>query len=652
MLQCKNKDIKVFETLMLITHLPCKNCGNSLPIVKGSKAQCPYCGARTLYMESIYLLKHYLAIILNLTSIKIQTSLKNKEIERRKYLIGTFFSKLKTSFNEYRHLIITKLDDIEINPKKLFFLIRSAGTLELVIDKFLLPYLNEDNIKTKYKDFRDFSFVINKTLLGLYYSFLAKNSKYIEKCFNYYKLVEKNYQNIVDYCNITYLENNKSKLHKKKELYIILTGFTKILRNILNKNPKHFSVKLENLLTRLERMDEKTIQTYHLYSQIDHIYQLERDTSVLIEKVKIDNPISTTNSLEENIMFNTEENLKQLNTLRDLIKNLSDKYQNYQRNLLKLHSGELINYLESYRTEFINYKNRNVEKFNNLLETMILKAFKAYNTEVVEVMNTLSDFVQNDILNDRVIERFEIEQKDLVYLDEILQKFINDLFKKSLLWNLESDYYKKLISLISGKHTEFDRYILKYTILLFKKFEELRNKKILTLEEQKNQFSIELKPNLQKLIDLSFNLNEKVVTYPLFIDIKSQNKRLRANEPETITLIIENPNLTDIKDINIHFFIPKSFHSKLKFTSIKKLKAKERRRIKIKVIPSNNGSYLFMVDILFKHINKTFWMPSIKLELDVEDIVINKYHLTTNADNYHNGLEITRVLTYIRNHAM
>ncbi len=636
----------------MITHLPCKKCGNSLPIVKGSKALCPYCGARTLYMESIYSLKHYLTLILNLTSIKIQTHLKNKEIERRKCLIDSFFRQLNSNFKEYRHLIITKLDDVQIDPKKVFFLIRSAGILELVIEKFLLPYLNEDKIKTKYNNFRDSSYVINKSLLGLYYSYLAKNSKYIEKCFKYYKLVEKNYQNIVNYSNITYLENTKSKLHQKKELYIILSEFTKILRDILNKNPKHFSAKLENLLIKLERISEKNIQTYHLYSQVEHIYQLERDTSVLLEKVKIINPFSTTNPLEGSIIFNTEENLKQLNDVRDWIKNISEKYQNYQRNLLKLHSGRLINYLESYRTEFINYKNKNVEKLNDLLEAMIIKAFNAYNTESVEVLNNLSDFVQNNILNDKIIEKFEIEQKDLIDLDDILKKFINDLFNKPLLRNLESDYYEKLVSLISGKHTEFDKYILKYTNLLFKKFEELRNKKILTLKEQKDQFSIELKPNLQKLIDLSFNLNEKVVPYPLFIDIESPNKRLKANVPETINLLIENPNLTDIKDIKIYFFAPNSFYSKLKFTSIKKLKARERRSIKTKVIPRNKGSYLFMVIAEYQHINKTFWMPSTKIALEVEEIAESIYYPTKRIDNYPNVLEFTRILRYVRNNAM
>ncbi|MCK4370926.1 MAG: hypothetical protein KAW03_07645, partial [Candidatus Lokiarchaeota archaeon] len=50
--------------------MPCKNCGSSLPVVKGSVAKCPYCGAKTFYMESLYSFKYYLNEILHLTSLK------------------------------------------------------------------------------------------------------------------------------------------------------------------------------------------------------------------------------------------------------------------------------------------------------------------------------------------------------------------------------------------------------------------------------------------------------------------------------------------------------------------------------------------------------------------------------------------------------
>ncbi|KKN42793.1 hypothetical protein LCGC14_0709710 [marine sediment metagenome] len=635
----------------MILYLPCKECGSGLPIIKGSKTLCPYCGSKTLYMESIYSFKHFLAEILKLVSIRNKTRLKNKELERRKYLTKSFFNKLNFDFNEYRHLIITKLDNIDIDPSRLFNLIRSAGNFEIILENFLLPYLKEDKTIKKYKEWKDLSFIINKSLLGLYYSYVAKNSIYIEKCVRYYQLAEKNYKNIVDYCNISKLENNGSKLYKKKEFFLILTEFVTVLRDVLKRNPKYFSNKLENLLKRLNKIDEKNIQIYNLYSQIEHVYQLERDTCHLLEKVKVDNPLLTSGPLEENIIFDTEENLEKLNSIRAWIKIVSEKYQKYQRNLLKLHSGKLIQYLESYRTEFINYKDKNVAMFNDLLETMITKALDIYNLEALEVLNTLSDFIQIDIFKENIIEKFETEYKDLTKLDNLLKNFINDLFKKPLLRNLESEYYEKLISLISGKHTEFDKHILKYINHIFQEFEEVRNKKVLSLEEQRNQFSLELKPNLQKLIDSSFNLNEKVLPYPLFIDIKIQNKKLKVNNSECISLVIENPNLTDIKDIKIYFFMPNSFQSKLKFSSIKKLKVNELRIIKTKVIPKKRGTFLFMVMAEYQHVNKTFWMPSIKLELEVEKVKENlkhNYYPIIKANIYNNGFEPTRFLKYNR----
>ena len=240
----------------------------------------------------------------------------------------------------------------------------------------------------------------------------------------------------------------------------------------------------------------------------------------------------------------------------------------------------------------MDYKNRNLEKFTILLENMISSAFDTYNSETIELLNTLSDFIHNNIFNEKIIEKIEIELKDSIKLDEMLKNFINDIFKKPLIRNLKSDYYKKLISFTSNKHSEFDKHILKYVNRIIQNFEEIRNRNVLSLEEQKNQFRSELKPNLQTLLNLSFNLDEKVLSYPLFIDIKVKNKILKQNNPEVINLIIENPNLTDIKNLKLYFFMPNSLQSKLKFTIIKRLKANERRKIKTKITPKEPGTSL------------------------------------------------------------
>ena len=581
--------------------------------------------------------------ILNISSLYKSKKVKPKEILRRKILIESYFNNIKSSFKEYRHLIITKLDSINVDPVKLFYLIRASGNFEIIIDRFLLNYLEEDTSKKRYLEFRDKAYMINKSLLGLYYSYLAKNSTVYSKCFRFYQLAENNYQNVVDYCKITNLENYDPHLDKTCKFYSILVNFTIIIKNILDNNPKLFSEKLEDLLHELEKIYKNDIHIYNLYKQIEDIIQLERDTCILLENIRIDDPFLLTEPFNEEQIVTTDENLNELNRVRNWINNLSEKYQKYQNSLLKLHSGRIIKYLGSYREEFITYKNKNAEKFDHILGSMVKKALESYNCETVEAIESLSYLMQKNIYNVNLIDKFKIGQKDLIEMDEVLKNFVNNLFTKPLLRNLESEYYKELISIISGKHTEFDKHILKYVNRMLKNFEDIRSKKVLSLEEQRKQFISEIKPNLQKLIDLSFTLNEEILPYPLFIDIKIPNQKLRVNNPEVLTLNIENPNITDIKNIKIYFFIPDSFQNKLKFTSIKKLKANERRKIKSRINPKEKGIFPSIVMIEYQHFNKTFWMPSIKFKLEVQETMKFSYY-----PKPYREVQATNLLNFIR----
>ena len=626
--------------MILILHLPCKKCGSSLPGVKGSIVQCPYCGAKNFYMESFYTFKYYVSDILNISSIRKEKKVKTNEIERRKLLIRSYFNNIISRFNEYSHFIITKLDTIDVDPVKLFYLIRASGNFEIIIERFLLPFIQEENSKKKYTEFRDHAYIINKSLLAFYYSYLAKISTRSENCIKYYQYAEKNYQNVADYYNITELENNGSFFSSKGEIYSILVEFTNILRNILDKNPRYYSERLDGLLQKLDKIETRNIKTYNLYIQIELIYQLERNTCILLENIRIDDPFLLTEPLNETKLLASEENLDNLNRVRDWINDITGKYQRYQNCLLKLHSGRIIKYLGSIRTEFINYKNKNAERLDGMLGVMINKALDSYNYETVEALETLNNLMQKNIYNGNLIERFQISHNDLIEMDDVLKKFTENLFKIPLLRNLESEYYKELISSISGKHSVFDKYILKYIIRMLKDFEDLRSKNDLSLREQRKRFRSEIKPNLQKLIDLSFTLNEEILPYPLFIDIKIQNQTLEVNNPETVTLIIENPNSTDIKNIMIYFFIPESFQNKLDFTSIKKLKANETRKIKTRINPKERGTFLSMVMIEYQHFNKTFWMPSIKFKLEVKKTERYVYYPETNINIYRNEFRL------------
>ncbi|MFW9881418.1 MAG: hypothetical protein ACFFG0_50785 [Candidatus Thorarchaeota archaeon] len=355
-----------------------------------------------------------------------------------------------------------------------------------------------------------------------------------------------------------------------------------------------------------------------------------------------------TEPFDEEEIVTTDENLNELNRVRNWINNISEKYQKYQNSLLKLHSGRIIKYLGSYREEFITYKNKNVEKFDQFLGSMVKKALESYNCQIVEALESINRLMQKNIFNGNLIDKFKMEHDDLIKMDEVLKNFVNNLFKKPLLRNLESEYYKELLSIISGKHTEFDKYILKYVNRMLKDFEDIRSKRVLSLEEQRKQFLSEIKPNLQKLIDLSFTLNEEILPYPLFIDIKIPKQKLKVNNPETLTLIIENPNITNITNIKIYFFIPDSFQNKLKFTRIKKLKANERRKIKSRINPKKKGTFPSMVMIEYQHINKTFWMPSIKFKLVVEEIKKFKLYPIIYRDYYQ--AQVSNNLKFVRDY--
>jgi hypothetical protein len=591
-------------------------------------------------MESFYTFKYYASDILNLSSIRTIKRIRIKEIERRKSLITKYFNKIRSSFNEYSHYLVTKLDTIDVDLLKLFYLIRASGNFEIIVERFLLPYIKEDDSVKQYIEYRDQSYIINKSLLALYYSYLAKISTKSERCYRYYQFAEKNFQNIVDYNNITQLEQNSSNFFNKSDIYSVLVEFIKILRNILNKNPKHYSKKLESLLIKLDNLETKNIKTYNLYIQIELIYKLERNTWTLLENIRLDDPFILTKPLKEERLLVSEENLDNLNRVRNWIKNVTSKYQRYQNCLLKLHSGRIIKYLGSIRTEIINYKNKNAEKLDDLIGIMITRALDSYNSETIDALETISNLMQKNLYDENLIEKFQISHDDLLKMDDLVKNFTDNLFKIPLLRNLESEYYKELISLISGKHSTFDKYVLKYIIRMLKDFEDIRSKNDLSLKEQRKKFISEIKPNLQKLIDLSFTLNEEILPYPLFIDIEIHNQTLEVNNPEALTLIIENPNSIDIKNIMIYFFMPESFQHKLGFTSIKKLKPYETRKIKTRINPKQRGTFLSMVMIEYQHYNKTFWMPSIKFKLEVKKTERYVYYPEITKNIYRNEFRL------------
>lgn len=606
------------------SHLPCVKCGSSISIVEGSLVQCFNCGTKNVHSESLNLLNDYLLEIMNKrVSDLLHQEIDNEETENRKRLVEGTFHDYNSQYFDNKYLIVTKLDELNKNPIEVLNFAKDLGCLHVVVDEFLLPHLKESVSKDIFIEIRSLSKIYNETLLGLYFSLLSKDKYKLEDCSKFYQFAQRNYENVVEFCDSIKLSNPSFNITKIKVLSSVLARFSNLLRNILTENPTYSTQKFEELFKELDKIKQKDMQVLNLWSQIENVYTLGRDTSLILEELRLKDPFSRI-STEENLMYSMEENLEKLDSIRDWINQISDKYKSYQSQLLKLHSGQFIEYLQTYRTEFTNRRERSIEQFDELLERIITKATIDYNLETIEALDILSNYVRKEEIDQSpeiLIQRFEIDHDDLVKLDDNLKLFVTECFKKSFVKNLEAEHYSELVQMISEKHSEFDRYILKYITHLLREFEEKRNEKILSLEEQRNLFIVELKPNVKRLIDASFTLKEEMVPYPLFIAIIMLSRQLAVNHPEKISVLIENPNLVDIKNINVSFFMPNSFQSSLRYAQLKKIKSQDGRKIETEITPTEKGIFHFMVMIEYQTtgIKETFWMPSIKIELEVEE---------------------------------
>ena len=608
---------------LVIGKLPCVKCGTGLSLIEGSTVQCFACGTINGYMESYDLFLQYLREILeiSLRESESEGKISNQEIDRRKKFIESFFNDKIAKSAYFSNVIITKLDEIEYDQNELLSLIKDFGNLEIIINEFVLPFIEGELSRNEFTEITGTSYIYNKSLLALYHSYLAKIKHKFEDVNIYYQLAERNYENLLTYCNNLKGESINLDTEALKILFSSALNFSKLLRKFLEENPNYSSEALEEITKQLNPVKERDNRVVNLISQVDRIYELGKETSFILEEMRKREIFSGFEPFQENLFKNFSEILDKTDQIKNWIEDISIRYKNHQKNLLKLHLGKFIEYLKTYREEYNNRYSKIIEKFNTILEQIIKNAISNYNMETIEMIDILVDFMEKiDLSDETIINRFSIEHDDLLKLDESLKDFVLESFKKSIDYALEREISSELLNSLATKHSDFDKKILKFVYKILKDFEEFRNKNKLSLEEQRNQFILEIQPKIKRIIDASFTLREDLIPYPLFLEVVLLSRDLKVNEEQTISLLLENPSPeSEVKNVNISFFVPKSFKSSLRYIQLKKIKPSQKKQVSTQITPTEPGKFHFMAMVEYKHTNETFWMPSITTEFNVSE---------------------------------
>ena len=95
----------------------------------------------------------------------------------------------------------------------------------------------------------------------------------------------------------------------------------------------------------------------------------------------------------------------------------------------------------------------------------------------------------------------KVEQQKNVLLDTAanIERFTNDLSSLAELQKLDKMFRPEIFQAIVDKKVIFDKKIFKFAKKMIDDFVELRNNNRMTIEEQRNHFSIKLMPKIEAL---------------------------------------------------------------------------------------------------------------------------------------------------------
>jgi hypothetical protein len=568
-------------------------------------------------MDSFDELSKYVMEILEMVSCpeEIESRIELAAVTARMRKIDALFNEILSLSRQLDYIIVSKLDDIEFEVD-LSKLRRNIGKLGIVMEFLLIPHLDNSLQQKQYWEMRYLCKIRNIQLTALIMTIQARKEFRIELARDLYFNARKNYVRAQEFAQDVVKNQNLPDFEEERILSQAAERMCTLFENFLTANPAYFADELEQVEALLLNFNDS--RALMLKKQIMKFYNLGTEIMFILEELRNQKPLEVMQAREERVLYYTGEIRDTIKTAKNWINSFESKYSATQKQLLALHCGQMMPYLEDYRKEFQTRVEDAIHRFNDLLSQYVAATTSDYALETAELFELLDAFMDNEefVIPD-LVAKFEHYYHELLILNETVRQFLLDILGQALKESLMELHSLDMVTAVSEKNALFDKKVLRFINLMVERFIDLRNHKLLPLEQQRSIFNIEYRPAIEKVIQKTFTLSIQDVPFPIFLEFILLEKALDVDHEYRAILLLENPSPITLQQVGVTFFVPNSFNIQTRIINIGKMRPNEKLRVDTIFVPTQEGRFYLMAMVQYEHVKESFWMPSVKIPIVV-----------------------------------
>lgn len=628
--------------------LPCTKCGAALPITRGSMVQCFACGMKNVFVESFDELSRFVidAFGYPKTIEEIEAQIDQKTIDERMLVIDKLFNQYLSQSRQLEYVILSKLDKTEL-PPDIGDLGKMIGKLGIVLDAYLIPHLTNDLQKQQYSEMSALCVIRNAMITALILTIEAKKTYKVEDAKRFYANALGNYQRVQEFAEKFAQLYPHMGFEDEKQLAKASEKFCKVITEMLTSSPSYFTDELEEIEAIIKDISDSRANT--LKKQVLAFYHLGTAIQFIFDDIRKQEPFKGLAVITERVLFYTRELKENFALAKKWVLDIEDRFRQIQSQLMMLHCGQTLPYLDDYRKEFqLRYEELR-QAYNNTLSRYVAITLSDFELELSESFELIESLIDDPSTPpEEIVVQFEKDRHELLVLAETVKSLLFDILKNAINEDLISTHSLEIVTSLSDKNATFDKKILKFINKLIEEFIDLRNTKRLRIEDQRSTFNITYFPIIERLMKSAFIIRLVDIPLPVFMELIILSTSMDVEKDYRIVLLIENPSPITLTNVGVSFFVPNSFRIKTRIMDVGKMRPGQKLSISTNVIPTIEGKFYLMAMLQYEHSKESFWTPTIKIPLIVghpekeEDLLkelYKKYGVDVNAVEYIKTLE-------------